>query len=87
VTARDDIQFEPLPSGGTRVDYTADLTLNGWRRLASPFLGGPFRKLGENARLGMTAALAERARAAGEASLATPIEVATPSNESSATGS
>ncbi len=84
VTARDDIRFEPMADGGTRVDYTADLTLNGWRRLATPFLGGAFRTLGENARIGMTTALAERARAAG---VAGPTDEADSTDGSSATGS
>jgi carbon monoxide dehydrogenase subunit G len=65
VTARDDIRFEATADGGTRVDYTADIQLKGWMRLLTPFLGGAFRKLGEDARTGMTAALAERAAAAG----------------------
>ncbi|MEO5884216.1 MAG: SRPBCC family protein [Candidatus Limnocylindrales bacterium] len=65
VTARDDIRFEPTTAGGTRVDYTADIALKGWMRLLQPFLGGTFRKLGEDARDGMTRALAERASVAG----------------------
>lgn len=65
VTARDDIRFETTADGGTRVDYTADIELKGWMRLLTPFLGGAFRKLGDDARTGMTAALAQRAAAAG----------------------
>lgn len=65
VTARDDIRFEATADGGTRVDYTADIELKGWMRLLTPFLGGAFRKLGDDARTGMTRALAERAAAAG----------------------
>jgi len=65
VTARDDIRFEATADGGTRVDYTADIELKGWMRLLTPFLGGAFRKLGDDARTGMTASLAERAAAAG----------------------
>ncbi len=60
-TARDDIRFESTSDGGTRVDYTADIELKGWMRFLTPFLGGAFRKLGEDARTGMTKALAERA--------------------------
>lgn len=60
-TARDDIRFESTASGGTRVDYTADIELKGWLRLLQPLLGGAFRKLGDDARTGMTRALAERA--------------------------
>lgn len=93
VTARDDIRFEPMADGGTRVDYTADLTLNGWRRLATPFLGGAFRTLGDNARIGMTAALAERVRlasaaaSAGRTGVAAPTGQADPTDGSGATGS
>lgn len=60
-TARDDIRFESTPSGGTRVDYIADIELKGLIRLLQPVLGGAFRKLGDDARTGMTRALAERA--------------------------
>ncbi|MGK2850439.1 MAG: SRPBCC family protein [Candidatus Limnocylindrales bacterium] len=63
-TARDDIRFEAIAGGGTRVDYTADIELKGWMRLLQPVLGGTFRKIGEDARTGMTQALAERAAAA-----------------------
>lgn len=64
VSALDDIRFEPTADGGTKVDYTADIELKGWMRLLTPFLGGAFKKLGDDARTGMTAALAERASAA-----------------------
>ena len=57
VHARDDIRFAALPAGGTRVDYTADLTLKGWMRFLAPFLGGTFRKIGTDARDGMQRAL------------------------------
>jgi carbon monoxide dehydrogenase subunit G len=63
VSALDDIRFEPTADGGTKVDYTADIELKGWMRLLTPFLGGAFKKLGDDARTGMTAALAERAAA------------------------
>lgn len=65
-TARDDIRFEAT-ADGTRVDYTADIELKGWMRLLQPVLGGTFRKIGEDARTGMTQALAERAAAAASA--------------------
>jgi carbon monoxide dehydrogenase subunit G len=64
VTARDDIGFEATPGGGTRVDYVADLQLKGLIGLLTPLLGGTFRKIGEDARVGMTRALAERASGA-----------------------
>lgn len=60
-TARDDIRFEATADGGTSVDYTADIELKGWMRFLQPVLGGAFRKLGDDARTGMTKALAERA--------------------------
>ena len=63
VTARDDIRFQAVPTGGTLVDYTADIQLTGWMRLLQPFLGGAFRKLGDDARTGMTRALEARAGA------------------------
>ena len=63
VRARDDIAFAVLPDGGTRVDYTADLELKGWLRLLQPFLGGTFRKIGDDARTGMQRALDARAAA------------------------
>ena len=63
VSARDDIRFQAVPTGGTLVDYTADIQLTGWMRLLQPFLGGSFRKLGDDARTGMTRALQERAAA------------------------
>lgn len=69
-SARDDIRFEATPAGGTRVDYTADIELKGWLRLLQPLLGGAFRKLGDDARTGMTRALAERAAARAAASAA-----------------
>lgn len=69
VSARDDIRFEPTADGGTRVDYTADIELKGWMRLLTPFLGGAFRKLGDDARSGMTAALAKRAAARAAATV------------------
>lgn len=65
VSARDEIRFEPTANGGTRVEYTADIELKGWMRVLTPFLGGAFRKLGSDAKSGMTSALAQRAGAAG----------------------
>jgi hypothetical protein len=67
VRARDEITFAALPGGGTRVDYTADLHLTGWMRLLTPFLGGTFAKIGDDARRGMQRALDERAAAHGGA--------------------
>jgi carbon monoxide dehydrogenase subunit G len=62
VTAVDEIRFEPAASGtGTRIDYTADIRLNGWMRLAEPFVGGTFDKIAKDALDGMQRALDELA--------------------------
>lgn len=63
VTAVDEITFEATASGGTHIDYVADIRLGGLMRLAEPFAGGAFRKLAADAVGGMTAALAARAAA------------------------
>jgi carbon monoxide dehydrogenase subunit G len=63
VSAIDEIRFEPLPDGGTRVDYTADIRLGGWMRLIEPFVGGAFEKIAKDALDGMQRALDARARA------------------------
>jgi len=60
VAAVDDIRFEAVP-GGTRVDYEADIRLRGIFRLAEPFLGGAFTKIGRDALNGMRGTLDERA--------------------------
>ena len=52
VTAVDDIRFERT-SSGTRIDYTADIKLRGWMRLAAPFAGRAFASIARNARNGM----------------------------------
>lgn len=56
VRAVDDITFSETPSG-TRIDYVADIRLQGLLRLLAPFAGGAFRRIGENARDGMQRAL------------------------------
>jgi carbon monoxide dehydrogenase subunit G len=62
VRAIDEIRFAPAGTG-TRVDYTADIHLTGLMRLAEPFAGGTFRKIGKDALAGMQRALDERAAA------------------------
>jgi carbon monoxide dehydrogenase subunit G len=62
VKATDDIRFESN-ARGTTIDYTADISLVGIRRLLTPFAGGAFRKIAENARAGMQRTLDERAAA------------------------
>jgi carbon monoxide dehydrogenase subunit G len=63
VRATDEIRFEPT-STGTRVDYTADISLTGWMRLATPFAGGAFEKIGREAAAGMQRALEARTKEA-----------------------
>jgi carbon monoxide dehydrogenase subunit G len=74
VSAVDEIRFEKTATG-TTIDYTADIRLGGWMRLAQPFAGGAFKKVARDALGGMQAALDERAAeaatAAPEASAAT----------------
>jgi dehydrogenase/reductase SDR family protein 12 len=60
VSAVDDIRFETAGTV-TRIDYTADLRLEGFLRLAQPFLGGAFAKIGRDALDGMQRALDARA--------------------------
>ncbi len=62
VSAVDDIRFESTAEG-TRIDYQADIRLRGVLRLAEPFLGGAFAKIGRDALTGMRVALDERAGA------------------------
>ena len=57
VDAVDDIRFERV-GDGTVIDYTADIRLGGLLRLAQPFLGGTFAKIGRDAAAGMDRALA-----------------------------
>lgn len=57
VASVDDIRFEPS-GDGTAIDYAADITLQGVRRLLQPFLGGRFKRIGRDAAAGMRDALA-----------------------------
>lgn len=52
VHAVDDISFSATPAG-TRIEYVADIRLQGVLRLLAPFAGGAFRRIAENARSGM----------------------------------
>ncbi len=56
VAAVDDIRFEATPTG-TRIDYTADIRLQGLLSLAAPFASGAFRRIARDARDGMQRAL------------------------------
>ncbi len=62
VSATDEIRFAPIATG-TRIDYTADIHLTGWMRLAEPFAGGAFSKIATDAVAGMHQALEARAKA------------------------
>lgn len=62
VEAVDDIRFESV-ADGTAIDYTADIRLGGLLRLAQPFLGGTFERIGRDAAGGMRQTLAKRATA------------------------
>jgi carbon monoxide dehydrogenase subunit G len=61
VRAIDDITFTAV-DGGTRIDYVADIRLQGVMRLLAPLVGGTFRRIAENARNGMQRALDDLAR-------------------------
>ena len=56
--ADDTMEFEPH-GDGTRVTYTADIRFKGALKLAEPFLGKAFKKLGDEAEAGMREALAK----------------------------
>jgi len=44
---------------GTKVTYTADFSFKGAARLVTPFMGGAFKKLGDEAEEGLRDALAK----------------------------
>lgn len=62
VIAHDTMTFREVASGAsatsTEVTYTADFTFKGLTRLYAPFLKPAFKRLGDEAETGMTAALA-----------------------------
>lgn len=61
VRSTDAITFSADPSGGTVVQYNADLALNGLARLAAPIFALAFRRIGDRASDGLLAALTARA--------------------------
>ena len=61
VRAVDDISFTSTPIG-TRIDYVADIRLQGLLRLLAPLAGGALRRVAENARNGMQRTLDDLAR-------------------------
>jgi hypothetical protein len=62
VRAIDDIRFIRTTTG-TRIEYVADIRLQGVLRLLAPLAGGAFKRVAENARNGMQRTLDELARA------------------------
>ena len=73
VRAIDDIRFEATATG-TRIDYLADIRLQGLMRLAEPFAGAAFAKIGRDARDGMERTLEARARARAAVAGTAPAE-------------
>lgn len=60
VRATDTITFE-RSGDGTRIEYVAEIHLEGWMRLLEPLAGGAFAKIGRDARDGMQRTLDARA--------------------------
>jgi carbon monoxide dehydrogenase subunit G len=61
-SARDEICFEPLASGGTRIVWALDLRLTGPGRLAEPLLAPWMRRVGRRALDGLATRLARPLR-------------------------
>lgn len=59
VHADDTMELTPVAAGGTRVAYTADIRFKGLLKVAEPFLGKAFKKLGDEAEAGLREALAK----------------------------
>ncbi|MBA3525082.1 MAG: SRPBCC family protein [Geodermatophilaceae bacterium] len=57
VTAVDTMTFRGTDTG-TEVTYVAEFTFHGLAKLATPLMGGPLNKLGDEAQASMTVALA-----------------------------
>ncbi len=78
VDALDDIRFE---RSGVRtvIDYTADIRLGGLLRLAQPFLGRTFARIGRDAAAGMQRTLAGMADRSGGMEAADETEPHAPS--------
>jgi len=58
VTATDTMEITAVGSG-SKVTYTADFTFKGPAKLVTPFMGGAFKKLGDEAEEGLREALAK----------------------------
>ena len=61
VVSLDEMTFEPTANDGTALTYYADLRMKGALRVADPLLRLAFRRIGDQARDGITARLAESA--------------------------
>ncbi len=61
VRSTDAITFMADPSGGTMIQYNADLALKGLARLAAPIFALAFRRIGDRASDGLLATLTARA--------------------------
>jgi len=57
IYALDDIQFTPAVNGGTRIDYTADISFLGLIGYVEPYMGRMLAGVGKNAIRGLQAAL------------------------------
>lgn len=64
-TALDEIRFTATQSGGTRIDYRADIRLRGPLRILEPFMRKRFEQVGTDAMAGMRRTLGSGAAAAG----------------------
>jgi Polyketide cyclase / dehydrase and lipid transport len=64
ISAVDEMRFEPAPGGGSIVEYTADIRLQGLGRLVQPFLRGTFERIASDASGGIRRTLTDRAVAA-----------------------
>ena len=60
VVSLDELTFEALDTGGTRVTYDARLSFKGALGVADPLLALAFRRLGDRALVGMRTALGAR---------------------------
>ncbi len=58
VTATDTMEIAPA-GAGSKVTYTADFEFQGLAKLVVPFMGGAFKKLGDEAEEGLRTALAK----------------------------
>jgi carbon monoxide dehydrogenase subunit G len=56
-TSNDDMTFEPVARGGTRITYKSDITFNGIFRLADPFMRHEFERLGDETVVKMSGVL------------------------------